>query len=324
MVSLKSLLVLFILGISLSGIPAQAQQPAPATGPDPDSLVKQGIASGTKGDLNGAIALFSQAIQVDPKFAPAYQNRGFALSLQNNLDAAISDYNQAIQLDPKNVDAYYNRGTAKGQQGDFDGAIADFNQVLQLRPQSPPAYYNRGHAKYFKGDLDGATSDLNQAIAMAPGYAPCYLIRGLVRHAQGDATGASSDFKASADDGFYYGAFWLWIVRMEAADRGVARQELSDYEAKPGFFKNDPCAPLIADFLLGKIKQDQLMTKAQSTGVIYDRAEASFYAGMANLFSGDIKGAQNCFQQSIATQAKGSEVVIEAQRQLTKLPAIGP
>jgi lipoprotein NlpI len=324
MASLKPLLFLFVLGISLSGTCAHAQQPAPSTGPDADSLVKQGIASGTKGDMNGAIAFFNQAIKVDPKFAPAYQNRGFAFSLQNNLDAAIADYDQAIQLDPKYVEAYYNRGTAKGQKGDFDGAITDFNHVLELHPQTPPAYYNRGHAKYFKGDLEGATSDLNQAIAMAPAHASAYFIRGLVRHAQGDGVGAGSDFKTSADDGFYYGAFWFWIVKMEAADQGIAHQELSDYAAKPGFFQNDTWAPLIADFLLGKITQDQLMAKAQAAGVTNDRfGEAWFYAGMVKILSGDIKGAQDCFQKSIATQAKGSEEVTEAQRELTKLQPPG-
>jgi lipoprotein NlpI len=325
MVSLKSSLLIFVLGISLSGTCAHSQQPAPSTGSDADSLVKQGIASGIKGDLNGALAFFNQAIKIDPKFAPAYQNRGYALSLQNNPDAAITDYDQAIQLDPKYVDAYYNRGTAKGQKGDFDGAIADFNHVLELQPQSPPAYYNRGHAKYFKGDMEGATSDLNQAIALAPAHASTYFIRGLVRHAQGDGVGASSDFQTSADHGFYDGALWLWIVKMEAADRGVAHQELSDYAAKPGFFQNDAWAPLIADFLLGKITQDQLMSKAQATGVTTDRvAEAWFYAGMAQFFSGDINGARVCFQKSIATQAKGSEDVTEAQRELTKLQPTGP
>jgi lipoprotein NlpI len=167
-------------------------------------------------------------------------------------------------------------------------------------------------------------ADLNQAIYMAPGYAPCYFIRGLVRHAQGDGTGASSDFQTSADKGFYKGAFWLWIVKMEASDRGIASQQLSDYAAQPGFFRNDAWAALIADFLLGKITQNQLMAKTQVVSVTNDRiGEAWFYAGMVKIFSGDIKGAQDCFQKSMATQANGSEEVIEAQRELTKLQPTG-
>ena len=66
------------------------------------------------------------------------------------------------------------------------------------------------------------------------------------------------------------------------------------------------------------------MAKAQATGVTNDRfGEAWFYAGMVKKFSGDIKGAQDCFQKSIATQAKSTEEVIEAQRELTKLQPTG-
>jgi lipoprotein NlpI len=329
---------ILILGVFLPvACSRQAQPPAPATGTNADSpatnpaaspadpLVQQGVASGIKGDLNGAIAAFNQAIKVDPNYAPAYDKRGFAFSLENKLDDAISDYDQAIQLDPNNVDAYYHRGVAKGQQGDFDGAIADFSQVIELHPQSPPAYYNRGHAKYFKGDLDGATSDLDQAIGMASDYASAYFIRGLVRRAQGDETNAGLDFQTSADDGFYYGAFWLWIVKMETSEQAAASKALSDYAAKPGFFKNDAWASSLADFLLGKITQDQLIAKAQATSVTNERlCEAWFYSGMARYFSGDTKGAQDSFQKAIATQAKGAEVVMEAQRELTKLKATGP
>jgi lipoprotein NlpI len=336
-VSLKCFLFVLVLGVFLPGVCAQAQQPAPPAGTSAapqgsntasslaDSLVKQGVAKGMKGDLNGAIAAFNQAIKIDPTYAPAYERRGFAFSLENRLDEAITNYNQAIQLNPKNADAYYNRGTAKGQKGDFDGAIADFSYVLELQPQAPVAYYNRGHAKYFKGDMVGAMSDLNQTVVMAPGYAPSYFIRGLVRRAQGDEEDAAIDFQASADDGFYYGAFWLWIVKMEASERGLAHEGLADYVVKPGFFKDDAFASQLADFLLGKITQDQLMAKAQVDGMTNDRLGAFwFYVGMSNFFSGDLKGAQDCFQKSVATQAKGSEEVTEAQRELAKLQATGP
>ena len=354
MVLPKYFLFLLFL-VSLSGTGARAQQPAAA---EAEALVKQGVASGTKGDIDAAIAAFDQAIKIDPQYVPAYQDRGYAFTLQNKLEEAISDYDKAIQLDPnyapaylnrgrafsrqnkleaaitdydkaieldpKNADAYYYRVEAKGRLGDYDAAIADSSRLLELQPQSAPAYYDRGHAKYFKGDLDGATSDLNQVIVLSPSFAPGYFIRGLVRHAQGDGQGAGFDFQSSADNGFYYGAFWLWIVKMEGSERGLARQTLSDYAAKPGFFKNDTWASLMADFFLEKITPEQLMAKAQQLGVTNDRlGEAWFYIGMDKYFSGDLPGARDCFKKTIAIGAKGSEEVVEAQREAAKLQTSG-
>jgi Flp pilus assembly protein TadD len=51
------------------------------------------------------------------------------------LDGAIADYNHAIELDPKSGLAYNNRGVVKKIKGDLNGAIADHNQALELEPK---------------------------------------------------------------------------------------------------------------------------------------------------------------------------------------------
>jgi Flp pilus assembly protein TadD len=40
------------------------------------------------------------AIELNPKFAPAYNGRGFAYGNKGDLDRAIADLNTAIELDP--------------------------------------------------------------------------------------------------------------------------------------------------------------------------------------------------------------------------------
>jgi tetratricopeptide (TPR) repeat protein len=299
-----------------------APLPEPGPGSDASAYVKFGIETGgSKGDLEGAIAAFNEAIKINPKFAPAYYNRGFAHSLQHKSDEALADYDQAIQIDPTYKEAYYQSGSLKGQKGDFDGAIADFSQVIKLDPKYAPAYYNLGHVYYFKGDLDNALAEINQALNLDPNFSYCYFIRGLIRHAQGHEAEATSDFQKSAGLNFPYASFWVWITQMESGQRGLAQKDISDALTKTGSFKAGDWPSQITGFLLGKITQDQLLAKAtegneaESPGRF---CEAWFYAGIVKRLSGDTKGAQDCFARAIATGAKGSEEFVEANREAAK------
>ena len=49
-----------------------------------------------------------------------------------DLDGALADYSQAIQIKPKYAAAYRNTGNAKRKKGDLNGANADFNQAVKL------------------------------------------------------------------------------------------------------------------------------------------------------------------------------------------------
>jgi len=294
----------------------------PSTGNDAKTYVDFGKANGARGDLDGAIAAFNEAIKIDPKYALAYYYRGLAHKLQNKFDDAVADYTQTIQINPEYAEAYYERGSLRGQQGDFDDAISDFSQVIKLDPKYSPAYYNLGHVQYFKGNLDAALDGISEALRLAPNFPISYYIRGLVRHAQGHQLEATSDFQKSLGLGFPDAAFWVWITEMESGERGLARKDLSDALGKPDLFKQDDWPSQIGGFLLDKITEDQLIAKTKTANQDESArhlCEAWFYSGMARHFTGDSKGAQDCFAKAIATGAKGSEELIEASREAAAL-----
>ena len=58
---------------------------------------------------------------------------------KDNLEQALIDYTQAIRLDPKYIPAYANRGYAFYKLGDLDRALADFEKVLELDPNNADA-----------------------------------------------------------------------------------------------------------------------------------------------------------------------------------------
>src|SRR5262249_53674769 len=94
-----------------------------------------GIALKDKGDLDGAIACYRQALRLDPQFALAHTNLGAALKDKGDLNGAIACHRRALRLDPRFARAHINLGAALWAQGNRDVAIAYYRQALRLDPK---------------------------------------------------------------------------------------------------------------------------------------------------------------------------------------------
>ena len=127
------------------------------------------------------------------KMAFDYYNRGIILLPQGDLEGAIADFTKAIELDPKDRLAYASRGFARFEKEDLDGVIADFSKVIDLDPQNGLAYSFRGSARGNKGNLAGAIADFTEAIDRDPKRADHYANRATAYRALGDKTRAASD-----------------------------------------------------------------------------------------------------------------------------------
>lgn len=62
-------------------------------------------------------------------------------------DEAIACYTKAIDINPKIAELYFNRGATKSSKFDMAGAIADYDKAIELNPEYKEAYANRGVAK---------------------------------------------------------------------------------------------------------------------------------------------------------------------------------
>jgi tetratricopeptide (TPR) repeat protein len=149
-------------------------------------------------DPQGALADYDQVIFLDPKLAAVYYSRGSLKGGKlNDAKGALADYNQAIALDPKLALAYNNRGLLKYEKlNDAQGALADYSKAIELNPKNALAYYNRGNLKYQKlNDAQGALADYNKAIALDPKLALAYNNRGLLKGDKlNDLQGALADY----------------------------------------------------------------------------------------------------------------------------------
>jgi tetratricopeptide (TPR) repeat protein len=131
-------------------------------------LVNRGIGKAKKGDLDGAIADFNRAAELNPRDDAPYYNRAQARRLKNDTAGAIADYTKAIELGSTNPAAYNNRANARAETNDRDGAIADYTRAIELQPGYARAYYNRAVLKKEKGDKVGAADDFKKAKELDP------------------------------------------------------------------------------------------------------------------------------------------------------------
>ena len=62
-----------------------------------------------------AIADFDMAIDKNPNYSEAYDQRGVSNYFLEQYEKAITDFNEAIRLNPNNAEIYYRRGGAKSR-----------------------------------------------------------------------------------------------------------------------------------------------------------------------------------------------------------------
>lgn len=140
-------------------------------------------------DYDRAIADYSKAIDLNPKFANAYNNRGTVYGIKGDHDRAIADFTKAIDLDPKDANAFNNRCFARAITGQAQAALADCDTALRLKPDYADAFANRALAYYLLARYDEALADYDRALKLDPRAASSLYGRGMIKLKKGDPTG---------------------------------------------------------------------------------------------------------------------------------------
>ncbi|MCW5957601.1 MAG: tetratricopeptide repeat protein [Pyrinomonadaceae bacterium] len=209
----------------------------------------RGICRENQKDLDGAISDYTKAIEFDPRLAEAFNNRGGIRNKRDDLDGAFSDYTRAIELNGNYALAYFNRGIVRFQKKDNDGAIGDYTRSLELDPRQPRAYFNRGFARFLKEDQDGAVADYTRAIELDPGYLLAYSARAAARTKKLDHYGAVADHTKAielGDEDSYYSRSWSKFL---LKDTDGAFQDASTFLETNGLRGGSPPYAVILGYL---------------------------------------------------------------------------
>ena len=257
----------------------------------------RGLALNELKRVEEAITSYDKAIAIKPDFAEAYSNRGIALKELKRYEEALVSYDRAIAIKPDYADAYSNRGNALNELKRYEEALASYDRAIEIKPDFAEAYSNRGNALKKLKRVEEALASYDRAIEIKPDYADSYYNRGIaLKELKRYEEALASYDRAIAIKPDYAEAF---------ANRGVLLQDLKRLEEALASYDKAIAIKPDYEYLLGT----QLHTKMK----ICDWQD--FEANIENLLLriGEGKKSSQSFPilaltDSLSVQRKASEI----------------
>jgi tetratricopeptide (TPR) repeat protein len=115
-----------------------------------------------KGDYKAARDNFSRMIELQPKEAGNYYNRGLAFMQEDNIKDAIKDFAKADEIKP-DANTKLALANALSADGQNDAALKNLNDAEKLAPDNEKIPVSKAMLKARAGDIEGAIADAKAA-----------------------------------------------------------------------------------------------------------------------------------------------------------------
>jgi tetratricopeptide (TPR) repeat protein len=132
------------------------------------ACLRRGVARAQAGDLEQAIADFTQVSERLPDDAEAFELRAHAHQLLGDLAAATADWSEVIRLEPNAVAALEARGSLALRTGDWKQAVIDLGKATRRQPGLANAHYGIGRALVELGRFAEALQSIIESLTIAP------------------------------------------------------------------------------------------------------------------------------------------------------------
>lgn len=139
-----------------------------ASGGAVTSLLQQGSAAMSQGNLPAAESAFRRASEQAPRAGEAWMGLGLVQLREGAGDAALNSLTKATEVSPSLGGAHMFLGIAQYQMGKPDEAVRSLEQEVALNPSSVEALTWIGIVQLGSGHPEGATGPLDRASALNP------------------------------------------------------------------------------------------------------------------------------------------------------------
>lgn len=136
---------------------------------NPLMFMHLGIARAAHQDFAGSVNAFEQAVQGEPRLAPAHYNMALSLKRLDRLAEAEAALRKTLELTPENADAWCELGVVMwARQRDNADLLDAFEHALAIDPDHIGALNQKGLLLHALERGEEAVALLQKAIGLAP------------------------------------------------------------------------------------------------------------------------------------------------------------
>ncbi len=230
-------LVLFILIIIFSGC-----------GNDPETQKQRFLIRGNNAlseqNYREAIRFYTEALNIDSCYSPAWNNLGVTRFEQKQYGGALEAYNAALLCNPDDKEAILNRTNAYYETNQLYRAEDDLLYLIRELPDSSDLYFRLGlvHARMHR--FAPAVDDFNNALRLNPENTEALINRGTVYYYMNELSKARDDLyraqKTGVQMGNVYNGLALVAAESDSLDLAMSYigRALTEEPLQPYFLNN--------------------------------------------------------------------------------------
>jgi len=116
---------------------------------------------------DSAIAVYTQANQLNPTFSPPYNMLGYCYRFLGNYQAAEKSFRKYMELIPDDPNPYDSYAELLTKMGRYEEAIENYRKALEVKDDFAPSYIGISTNLVFLGRYDDARRELREFYAKA-------------------------------------------------------------------------------------------------------------------------------------------------------------
>ena len=259
-----------------------------------------------------ACASYSQALEIDRSYVPAYWGMAKCAVAKGNLEQSRAHIEQALKLEDKNSGTWALLGDLERVTNNLSAAEVAYANALKYKPDNVDALLGRAAARISDKKPDEASQDIDAVLKIAKDNPVANHLRGVIHYGRGNYADAKTSFEtALAADPEYLPAV-LWLGYTDYAQKGYAQAERQFAQ----YLRQDPNAVHVQALLaLSQTRMGRKQAAQEALGMLrkvkIEDAQSLSAIGEAHLLLGENELAAQYFQQVVAKMPEQVEPRIE-------------